>query len=480
MFEKHVMHSRSQKLLAFTTILLSCGLAGVYAESDEGFLSIAGSETTFKIIREGDADAPAVEAGDSVTVHAIGILRKTGKEFWNTRNSGQEKFTYTAKDPPDAGDVINGWEKGARGMKRGEVRRLHIPFSEGYGTLGYPSWGIEANADLVFELEVDSIQKAKRLGPQDLNCEACQLICVMLQEKVDEIEKAAGKRSFAASEAMGAAMSKKRGPCALKEAWEPIAEKLQVRVDKAQLGCSKQLEKLEDSLEAALSDPTVKDRALRERICLAPKKKPACKTLWDDEDVPVSKEKASRLKAEAQQKENAESSKNERLAVAFFKENAKRNGVIALKSGLQVKHLTTGNGPTPKTEQKVKVHYRGLLIDCIPQDGDAPCNGGTEFDSTFSCKEGTPSAERSACEKNAPISFTAAQAGSFWPELFSLMKEGGRAEAYVPHKLAYGSIDDPSKRPALVGPKAALIFQVEILEIEAVAESPKSDDLVEL
>ena len=51
-------------------------------------------------------------------------------------------------------------------------------------------------------------------------------------------------------------------------------------------------------------------------------------------------------------------------------------------------------------------------------------------------------------------------------------------EFYVPYKLAYGSIDDPSKRPAKVGPKAALIFQVELVEVHrAAAEEPPSEEL---
>ena len=50
-------------------------------------------------------------------------------------------------------------------------------------------------------------------------------------------------------------------------------------------------------------------------------------------------------------------------------------------------------------------------------------------------------------------------------------------EFYVPYKLAYGSIDDPSKRPAKVGPKAALIFQVELVEVSAADEEPPSEEL---
>ena len=40
------------------------------------------------------------------------------------------------------------------GMTKGEIRGLRIPASEGYGGRGFPSWGIPANADLLFEIEV--------------------------------------------------------------------------------------------------------------------------------------------------------------------------------------------------------------------------------------------------------------------------------------------------------------------------------------
>ena len=59
--------------------------------------------------------------------------------------------------------------------------------------------------------------------------------------------------------------------------------------------------------------------------------------------------------------------------------------------------------------------------------------------------------KREGCgEPDLTMTFTAESAGSFWPDALGSMREGGVSEFYVPYKLAYGSIDDPSKRPALV------------------------------
>eukprot|EP00931_Biecheleriopsis_adriatica_P119442 TRINITY_DN94661_c0_g1_i1.p2 TRINITY_DN94661_c0_g1~~TRINITY_DN94661_c0_g1_i1.p2 ORF type:complete len:148 (-),score=32.48 TRINITY_DN94661_c0_g1_i1:132-575(-) len=134
-----------------TLLLLS--LAAAELESEEGFLPIEGVETTYKILTAGRGDV-AVQQGDTVTVHATGIVHQTGKKFWSTKDPGQKPFTYTAGH-----GVIRGWDMGARGMQIGEVRRLHIPFQEGYGDAGFPAWGIPKRGNLIFELEVLDVQR---------------------------------------------------------------------------------------------------------------------------------------------------------------------------------------------------------------------------------------------------------------------------------------------------------------------------------
>ena len=121
---------------------------------DAGMQAIAGFKTTFKVLKEGDAPAPVVAKGSSVTVHATGVVVETGKKFWSTKDPGQQPFQYTA----GVGQVITGWDQGLLGMAVGEERLLVIPAAEGYGEGGFPQWGIPAGGTLEFTLEVLSIE----------------------------------------------------------------------------------------------------------------------------------------------------------------------------------------------------------------------------------------------------------------------------------------------------------------------------------
>ena len=83
-----------------------------------------------------------------------GVVQQTGKKFWSTKDPGQQPFTYQA----GVGKVIKGWDQGCLGMKIGEVRELIIPADEGYGSGGFPAWGIPPNGTLNFTLECLEIQ----------------------------------------------------------------------------------------------------------------------------------------------------------------------------------------------------------------------------------------------------------------------------------------------------------------------------------
>merc|ERR1712226_429799 len=89
---------------------------------------IPGYETTYEVVKTGHTD-DIVGKGSVVTVHATGTVVETGKQFWSTKDAGQQPFTYNA----GVGGVIKGWDQGCLGMKVGEVRKLMIPAEEGYG-----------------------------------------------------------------------------------------------------------------------------------------------------------------------------------------------------------------------------------------------------------------------------------------------------------------------------------------------------------
>lgn len=128
-------------------------------------------------------------------------------------------------------------------------------------------------------------------------------------------------------------------------------------------------------------------------------------------------------------KENIEKGK------IFLVENAKKEGVVTLPSGLQYKILKTGTGAKPTAEDQVTTHYHGTLVD------------GTVFDSSL--------------ERGEPATFPINGVIKGWTEALQLMPVGSKWELYIPSDLAYGE----RGAGGAIGPYATLIFQVELLSI---------------
>eukprot|EP01060_Flectonema_neradi_P030004 TRINITY_DN426_c0_g1_i1.p1 TRINITY_DN426_c0_g1~~TRINITY_DN426_c0_g1_i1.p1 ORF type:complete len:147 (+),score=40.41 TRINITY_DN426_c0_g1_i1:183-623(+) len=139
-------------ILSLVVVLMVFGTVRSEDE-DQAMQSIEGYKTTYKILKEGDGQV--VAKGDTVTVHATGIVQQTGKKFWSTKDQGQSPFTYNA----GVGKVITGWDQGCLGMSLGEVRQIIIPAAEGYGEKGFPAWGIPEGGILDFEIEILKILK---------------------------------------------------------------------------------------------------------------------------------------------------------------------------------------------------------------------------------------------------------------------------------------------------------------------------------
>jgi len=127
---------------------------------------------------------------------------------------------------------------------------------------------------------------------------------------------------------------------------------------------------------------------------------------------------------------------NARVGKKFLEENKAKDGVVELPSGLQYKVITAGTGKThPKKSDKVKVHYRGTLIN------------GKEFDSSY--------------KRNEPTEFGVGQVIAGWTEGLQLMTTGAVWELYIPSDLAYGARGTGRD----IGPNSTLVFKVELLEI---------------
>lgn len=119
----------------------------------------------------------------------------------------------------------------------------------------------------------------------------------------------------------------------------------------------------------------------------------------------------------------------------YLAENSKKDGVVALASGLQYQVLKEGTGKKPKATDKVKCHYEGFLID------------GTVFDSSV--------------QRGEPAVFPLNGVIAGWTEGVQLMAEGAKYRFYIPYDLAYG----PQGAGAQIPPYAALIFDVELIEV---------------
>lgn len=119
----------------------------------------------------------------------------------------------------------------------------------------------------------------------------------------------------------------------------------------------------------------------------------------------------------------------------FLEENAQKEGVITLPSGLQYKVLVKGEGEVPTRSDKVKVNYEGRLLD------------GTVFDSSY--------------KRNEPSEFTPTQVIKGWTEALTMMPVGSKWQLYIPYELAYGERGAGED----IKPYSTLIFDVELLDI---------------
>ena len=104
-------------------------------------------------------------------------------------------------------------------------------------------------------------------------------------------------------------------------------------------------------------------------------------------------------------------------------------------SGLRYKILNKGNGDSPTKGDKVKVHYKGMLID------------ETVFDSSY--------------KRNQPIEFNVGigQVIPGWDEGIMLLKKGEKAKFIIPSNLGYGE----AGAGGVIPPNATLVFEVELL-----------------
>lgn len=127
--------------------------------------------------------------------------------------------------------------------------------------------------------------------------------------------------------------------------------------------------------------------------------------------------------------------KNQLAGDAWLLENSIKQGVVTLSSGLQYKVLKNGTGKNPAVSDRVKCHYRGMLID------------GTIFDSSY--------------DRGEPAVFEIKDVIKGWQIVLPKMKEGSRWMLYIPADMAY----EDRGAGDVIKPGMTLVFEVELLQI---------------
>ncbi|NBV12800.1 MAG: FKBP-type peptidyl-prolyl cis-trans isomerase [Sphingobacteriia bacterium] len=153
---------------------------------------------------------------------------------------------------------------------------------------------------------------------------------------------------------------------------------------------------------------------------------------------------SERMNAQANDRQKAQQGvqgeQNAANGAAFQAEYEKKEGVKKTASGLMYRVIKAGKGKSPKPTDVVSVNYIGRLTD------------GSEFDSNL--------------KTGQPAKFPLNQVIPGWQEGLLLMKEGDKFEMVIPPGLGYGDQGAGEK----IGPQATLVFEVELLKVEATAQ----------
>ena len=156
----------------------------------------------------------------------------------------------------------------------------------------------------------------------------------------------------------------------------------------------------------------------------------------DDGVLQEARARVGKLVQEEQARIKVESAvTNLAKGTAFLQENGQKPGIVTLESGLQYEVIAEADGPRPGQEDRVRLHYKGTLID------------GTEFDSSY--------------QRGQPAEFAVGGVIAGFTEALKFMTVGSHYRFFLPSNLAYGEAGQGRS----IGPNAVLIFEIELLEI---------------
>ncbi|MCX6251753.1 MAG: FKBP-type peptidyl-prolyl cis-trans isomerase [Bacteroidetes bacterium] len=149
---------------------------------------------------------------------------------------------------------------------------------------------------------------------------------------------------------------------------------------------------------------------------------------------------AENKKKEDEQKKASAKKDESMLLQKYLKEHNITTKPTA--SGLYYIEKVKGTGPRAEAGKKLKVNYKGTLLD------------GKVFDQS----------------KEKPLEFTLGQGQVIkgWDEGFTMMNKGGKATLIIPSSIAYGD-----RSMSIITPYSTLVFEVELLDITD-APAPKA------
>ena len=150
-----------------------------------------------------------------------------------------------------------------------------------------------------------------------------------------------------------------------------------------------------------------------------------------DQAQTVAQTKMQEIKARVMEEQYGP---NKEAGEKFLAENAKKEGVKTLPSGVQYKVIKEGTGVIPADTSLVKVHYEGRLLN------------DSVFDSSY--------------KRGEPITLRCNQTIKGWTDAMVHMPVGSIWEVYIPQNLAYGE-----REQGIIKPFSVLVFKIELIEV---------------
>lgn len=401
----------------------------------KSMIKTTASGLQYQIIKQGTGEQASLNS--KVLVHYTGTFIG-GKVFDSSIERGKPASF-------DLSEVIEGWQEGIALMQVGARYRLFIPPSLAYGVAGPDI--IPPNSLLIFDVEL--LEVSQNIGPGTSASKMSYAYgytvgqaLLDLNFTADETNVEQFVKGFAKGFDANAATTQKveemlrariasNMPSSSKETADEIARGIGYT---SSAGLVQQI----DARSAEFDYATLAEgytTALQQQAPMYNREDMA-KAVEDYANAKIKTRQPKQTPKPAEEDNELEAAKNREKGRQFLAQNAQKEGVVSLPSGLQYEIIQAGTGLQPTLNSKVTTHYVGQLLD------------GTVFDSSV--------------EREQPASFPLRAVIKGWQEGIPLMKKGAKYRFYIPADLAYGN----RRMGSTIPPGSTLIFEVELLEVD--------------